>query len=254
MHIAGSLPQCYGRIMTDKPLFDPARLRAVLEEATGPDTKWSARSLSLAATGGRSPNVVRDIMRGKSVNPTLDTILGLAGALGKDISEFVPSGAPGASAPRPSGSDRLKVVGAVAAGIWREQTDWAEEDAYEIEVGPNPVAGGERFGLRMEGHSMDQIIPPGSDLECLRVTFGVVMPQPGDIVIVQRNRHDLQELTCKRLEFDGHNWVLRAESSRPEFQEPIIIGRPDDGHFGDDETAVIAIVLRSHQTLYRRRR
>ncbi len=101
---------------------------------------------------------------------------------------------------------------------------------------------------------MDRIIPPGSDLECLRVTFGVVTPQPGDIVIVQRNRHDLQELTCKRLDFDGHNWVLRGESTRPEFQEPIIIGRPDDGHFGDDETAVIAIVLRSHQTLYKRRR
>ncbi|MBR7621456.1 hypothetical protein JKL49_18840 [Phenylobacterium sp. 20VBR1] len=240
--------------MTDKPLFDPARLRALLEEATGPDTKWSARSLSLASTGGRSPNVVRDIMRGKSVNPTLDTILGLARALGKDISEFVPSGALGASTPRASVSDRLKVVGAVAAGIWREQTDWAEEDTYEIEVGPNPIAGGERFALRMEGYSMDQIIPPGSDLECLRVTFGVVTPQPGDIVIVQRNRHDLQELTCKRLEFDGHNWVLRAESTRPEFQDPIVIGRPDDGHFGDDETAVIAIVLRSHQTLYKRRR
>lgn len=240
--------------MSDKPLFDSAHLRAILEEATGPDSKWSARSLSMAATGDRSPNVVRDIMRGKSVNPTLDTILGLARALGMDISEFVPAGASGASAPRASRSERLKVVGAVAAGVWREQTDWVEEDCYWIEVAPNPLAGGERFALRMEGYSMDRIIPPGSDLECLRVTFGVVDPQPGDIVIVQRNRHDLQELTCKRLEFDGHNWVLRAESTRPEFQEPIVIGRPDDGHFGDDETAVIAIVLRSHQTLYQRRR
>ena len=241
--------------MSDKPLFDPARLRAVLEEATGPDSKWSARSLSMAATGGRSPNVVRDIMRGKSVNPTLDTVVGLARALGKDLSEFIPSAVSSSSGPRANGgSQRLKVVGAVAAGIWREQSDWAEEDCYWIEVGPNPVAGGERFALRMEGHSMDRIIPPGSDLECLRVTFGVVNPQPGDIVIVQRNRHDLQELTCKRLDFDGQNWVLRGESTRPEFQEPILIGRPDDGHFGDDETAVIAIVLRSHQTLYQRRR
>lgn len=234
--------------MTDKPLFDPTRLRALLDEATGPDTKWSARSLSLAATDGRSPNVVRDIVRGKSVNPTLDTVVGLARALGKDLSEFVPSAA------RPAQQEKLKVVGAVAAGVWREQTDWAEEDCYWIEVGPNLVPGGERFALRMEGHSMDRVIPPGSNLECLRITYGVVEAQPGDIVIVQRNRHDLQELTCKRLDFDGHNWVLRAESTRPEFQEPIVIGKPDDGHFGDDETAVIAIVMRSHQTLYQRRR
>ena len=253
VHIAGSLPQCYSQPMTDKPLFDPARLRAILEEATGPDSKWSARSLSMAATDGRSPNVVRDIMRGKSTNPQLETIVGLANALGKDISFFIPSSAM-SMRPEPIGQERLKVVGAVAAGVWREQSDWADEDVYEIEVGPNPVAGGERFALRMEGHSMDRIIPPGSDLECLRVTFGVVDPQPGDIVIVQRNRHELQELTCKRLDFDGQNWVLRAESTRPEFQDPIVIGRPDDGHFGDDETAVIAIVLRSHQTLYKRRR
>ena len=33
VHIAGNLPQCYSQPMTDKPLFDPARLRAILEEA-----------------------------------------------------------------------------------------------------------------------------------------------------------------------------------------------------------------------------
>jgi SOS-response transcriptional repressor LexA len=241
--------------MTEKPLFDVAHLRRVLEEATGPDSKWNARSLSLAASAGKSPHLVRDIVRGKSSNPQLETILGLAKALGMDIAQLIPSTATLMPRVGMTGSaERLEVVGAVAAGVWREQTDWAEEDRYSIEVGPNPVAGGERFALRMEGHSMDKIIPPGSDLECLRVSYGVVEPQPGDIVIVQRDRHDLHELTCKRLDHDGTNFILRAESTRAEFQEPIVIGRPDEDHFGDDGINIIGIVLRSHQNLYQRRR
>lgn len=241
--------------MTEKPLFDIAHLRSVLEMATASGAKWNARSLSLAASAGKSPHLVRDIVRGKSANPQLETVLGLAKALEMDISQLVPSTA--TLMPRVGmvgGLEPLEVVGAVAAGVWREQTDWAAEDRYFIEVGPNPVLGGERFALRMEGHSMDKIIAPGSDLECLRVSYGFVEPQPGDIVIVQRDRHDLHELTCKRLDHDGTNFILRAESTRAEFQEPIVIGNPDEDNHDDEGVNIIGIVLRSHQNLFKRRR
>lgn len=241
--------------MTQPPAFNIVFLRKILEEATAPEAKWNSRSLSLAATGGKNPYMVRDIIKGKSTNPTLDTLVGLARALEMDISQMIPAAASvmhrvgGAG-----GFEALEVVGAVAAGVWREQTEWAQEDRYSIEVGPNPFPGSERFALRMEGYSMDKIIPPGSDLECLRVAYGYVEPQPGDIVIVQRDKHDLHELTCKRLDHDGQNFILRAESTRAEFQEPILIGRPDEDHVGDDGITIIAIVLRAHQSLYSRRR
>jgi SOS-response transcriptional repressor LexA len=253
--IAGTIPQCYPQLMTQPSAFNIAFLKNILEDATAPDALWNSRSLSLAATGGKNAYLVRDIIKGKSANPTLDTLVGLAKALELDISQMIPAGA---SVMQRTGGrqadDTLTVVGAVAAGVWREQTDWGPEDCYTIEVGPNLYPGSERLALRMEGFSMDKIIPPGSDLECLRVAYGYVEPQPGDIVIVQRNRHDLQELTCKRLDHDGLNFVLRAESSRAEFQEPIVIGRPDENHVGDHDTTIIAIVLRAHQSLYRRGR
>ncbi len=209
----------------------------------------------MAATGGKNPYLVRDIIKGKSTNPTLDTLVGLARALEMDISQMIPAATTimhrvGGSQP----FETLEVVGAVAAGVWREETTWGAEDRYSIEVGPNPFPGSERFALRMEGHSMDKIIPPGSDLECLRVTYGYVEPQPGDIVIVQRDKHDLHELTCKRLDHDGQNFILRAESTRAEFQEPIVIGRPDENSISDDGITIVAIVLRAHQSLYTRRR
>ncbi|MEN9924306.1 MAG: hypothetical protein RL268_432 [Pseudomonadota bacterium] len=240
--------------MTQRSLVNIEHLRKVLETATAPGTEWNARSLSLAATGGKSPHIVREILRGRSNNPTLETLVGLSRALGIDISRLVSGGEGvmprvGSVAPY----ERLEVLGAVAAGVWREQTEWPEEDRYFIEVGPSPVVGGERFALRMEGNSMDKLIPPGSDLECLRTIFGEIEPVPGDIVIVQRDRHDMHELTCKRLDHDGKNYILRAESTRPEFQEPIVIGRPDADNFSDDGVQIIGIVLRAHQRLYSRR-
>jgi SOS-response transcriptional repressor LexA len=241
--------------MTQPSAFNISFLRKILEEATAPDAKWNSRSLSLAATGGKNPYLVRDIVKGKSTNPTLDTLVGLAKALEMDISQMIPAAA--SAMHRVGGAqsyEMLEVVGAVAAGVWREQTEWSQDDRYSIEVGPNPFPGSERLALKMEGLSMDKVIPPGSDLECLRVAYGYVEPQPGDIVIVQRDKHDLHELTCKRLDHDGQNYILRAESTRAEFQEPIVIGRPDENSISDDGIAIIAIVLRAHQNLYARRR
>lgn len=148
----------------------------------------------------------------------------------------------------------IEVVGAVAAGVWREQTNWASSDRYQIEVGPPPFPNAERFAVRMDGRSMDLTIPPGSELECLRAGFGSrVEPQPGDLVIVARQAHDLTEMTCKRLDRDGETYLLRAESTLAEFADPIIIGAPDRDSITDDTVQVIGIVLRAHQRLLSRR-
>jgi SOS-response transcriptional repressor LexA len=148
--------------------------------------------------------------------------------------------------------EKLLVTGAVAAGVWREETRWPLEDQYEIEVGPNPIAGGERFAVKMEGYSMDRTILPGSELECVRVQYGVVEPMPGDLVIAERTAHDLTELTCKRLHKDGDDWLLYAESTRPEFAAPIHIGQPSLDHHSDDEVRIVGIVLKSHQQFFTR--
>lgn len=149
----------------------------------------------------------------------------------------------------------LKVTGAVAAGVWREQTEWPPEEQYLVEVGPSPVRGAERFAVRMEGYSMDKTIPPGSDLECLRVGAGSdVEPLPGDLVIVERQAHDLVETTCKRLTRnpDGE-WILCAESTKAEFQSEIPLGRPDRALFVDNEVRITGVVIKAHQNHFRPR-
>lgn len=147
----------------------------------------------------------------------------------------------------------VTVQGEVEAGVWRPQTDWASYEQYEIEVGPPPFPGAERYGARMRGYSMDKTIPPGSDLELLRVTFGFTEPAAGDLVVVARTRHDLIELTCKRLDKEDGQWVLRCESTKEEFQEPIWLGNADTNLVTDDGIEIVAIVLSSQQRHYRRR-
>lgn len=155
----------------------------------------------------------------------------------------------------PAGTEKeiLVVKASVAAGVWRQHGEWPADEHYPIEVGPSPVRSGERFALRMDGLSMDRIIPPGSDLECLRVAFGFVEPLPGDLVIIERHSHDLVEMTCKRLDRDGDEWVARPESFQPEFQEPIRLGKPDADLYTDEECRIIGIVLNAHQNHWRRR-
>lgn len=151
-------------------------------------------------------------------------------------------------------SKMVSVVGAVEAGVWRERTEWAREQQYEVEAGYSMVSGAERFALEVEGYSMDKIFPPGSVLDCLRVYKGRLDPQDGDLVIVQRRRHDLMETTCKRLTRDGETWVLIAESTKPEFAEPIVLGTPDRDFAGDDDIEVIGIVARAIQAHYQHRK
>lgn len=152
----------------------------------------------------------------------------------------------------PEETNLIDILGTVAAGVWREAIA-SPEPPKKFEAGPNPHRGTQRFAVIVDGRSMDLTLQPGSVLECLRVGFGEVEPEVGDLVIVQRCRHELIELTCKRLAKNGDQWELRAESSLPEFQEPIPIGKPDPQLYTDDEVRIIGIVIRSYQNHFRRR-
>lgn len=149
----------------------------------------------------------------------------------------------------PVADEWVEVIGSVQAGVWREQSDWTAGERYEVNFGPSCYPGKERFGLRMDGLSMNRTIPPGSDLECLRVGFSAIRPDAGSLVIVARNAHDLVELTCKRLDKVGDDWVLRCESFEPEFQDIIRIGQPDGGMFTDEEIRVVGLVVSAKQDL-----
>lgn len=166
--------------------------------------------------------------------PETDT-LGLAGLTGA-FSDF-------ASVSSKQDNEWVEVGGSVAAGVWKEQSEWPPSERYEVRFGKTRFSDGERFGLRMEGLSMNRTLPPGIDLECLRTIFSRYDPKPGDLVIVERLNHDLTEMTCKRLDLEDGDWVLRCESYEPEFQEVIRLGKPSREMYDDNEIRIVAIVV-----------
>lgn len=236
--------------MPQSPIIDVPALKKAIIESTGPGKRFTRRALSLKATENRNPDLVRDILsRGQDKKVTVETATGLALAMDKSPADFIRT--PTANV----GPETIQVVGAVEAGVWREQAQWPEEKRYEVEVAPSPISG-ERFGLLVIGDSMNRTFPHGTVLDCFRVPFSTdphLQPQPGDIVVVERAQGELVETTCKRLNRDGNgDWYLTAESWDPQFSDPIPMGQPTE-HGPDDEIRVVGIVNAAIQQHLKRR-
>jgi transcriptional regulator with XRE-family HTH domain len=152
----------------------------------------------------------------------------------EDESPFIPLG------------PTLYVKGPAAAGQWREV--WQEpQDEWKTFTGRADVTTPlrDRFGIRVEGDSMNQVYPHGTIVECVAF-YGGAEIENGRRVVVQRQRTDMEfEVTIKEYHRDaeGIEWLV-PKSTNPAFQAPI---RADEQ--GDDIVFVqiIGIVVGSYR-------
>lgn len=240
--------------------IDTAKLMRLIVDNTGErggTKRFTRRGLSLCASEGKNPDLIRDFMRSNSKAPAYESVAGICRALGVPLSAVVKG-----VEPRVLGlKEWLTVSGTVVAGVWREQSEWSHDEWFQVEV--DTVEGGEGHqGLVVEGRSMDRSLPPGTILRCIPLIGSGLTFEDGDYVIVEKLQAALRETTCKRLALrpDG-NWELRAESTLPEFRDPIFIGKPIDRPDGpgfdgvtDDEIRVRAVVIDAYLPLARRKR
>jgi SOS-response transcriptional repressor LexA len=142
---------------------------------------------------------------------------------------------------------KIPILGKVAAGVWMEQT-YVDEDFIEtIEYDRLPGDGNpeDMFAVIPEGASMNQTIPANMILICRRVPFGFSGFKENQLVIVERENHNLREMTCKRLKYsESGDFLLCSESDRPEFAEPFFVKRSTDHEFVDMEISIIGVVIR----------
>lgn len=141
---------------------------------------------------------------------------------------------------------QLQIQGAVAAGVWRERADYPEEE-WEPFTGAAAVnaPAAQRFGLRVEGDSMDLLYPPGTILECVRYWGDEPIANGKRVIVCRRNADDTVETTVKEYmeDKDGVIWLV-PRSSNPAFQAPFRCDDPGPGVVDIRVTAIVVASLR----------
>lgn len=141
---------------------------------------------------------------------------------------------------------KLYVKGPAAAGQWKAvwqqpQSEWKTFTGRSDVLTPLR----DRFGVRIEGDSMNQLYPHGTIVECIAFHGGAEI-ENGRRVLVQRRRNgDEFEVTVKEYYRDdeGIEWLV-PRSNNPAFQSPI---RADQQDPGIDEVRIIGIVVGSYR-------
>lgn len=178
----------------------------------------------------------------KGSMPESEALTALAELMGTDVRALLNADFSAA----PQLQQKLFIKGAVAAGVWKEAVQWPEDEWMEYIGGAHiEVSNDLRFGLVVEGESMNDIYPPGTILDCVSTIGNGIQPESGQRVIVIRRRFDGEcEATVKELVVDreGKHWLV-PRSNNPAFQNPIALY--DDADV--EETVITAIVRGSYR-------
>lgn len=193
----------------------------------------SQRAISLELK--RNGKYIADLLK-RGNTPSFDMISKIAKVLDADLKELV--GDTELVAQEFSAA-QIPILGEVKAGNFLLsdpfQNDFEPTEYFPYAFSPDMKREG-IYALRVVGTSMNKVAPEGSILVCHDIYWSGISLNDGDMVVVERRRHDLIELTAKRYRNNGRI-ELWPESDDPEWQEPYTVGDMDG-----DEVIVKAVV------------
>ncbi len=146
---------------------------------------------------------------------------------------------------------RIPIVGAVAAGAWREAVAYPEEDQEYVEAQlPSSYRNLEIQAFDVEGTSMNKVYPDGT-LVYVASTASYRAPESGDrVLVVRTNRDGLVEVSLKEYEIDetGKRW-LWPRSYDPMHQAPLDYLSRSEGDVTISGIVVAALVIEKGRML-----
>lgn len=149
----------------------------------------------------------------------------------------------------------IPVTGEVAAGQWLDvDVELGPEDFEQFPIAAHPDYPFEaQYGLIVKGNSMNKVFAAGVVLHCVDTIKASIEPEEDDIVIVQRTRSQAgqREVTAKRINRRGRMIVLSPDSTESRWK-PIEFNL-NQGHDGEDEVRVLALVIGRYTPMKRRR-
>lgn len=179
--------------------------------------------------------------KGSMPDPPL--VARLADMAGEDVRQFLGGESDVSFVPL---ANRLMVVGTVAAGVWVEAYEWPEDQWVPYTGGAHVHAeAGRRFGLRVEGESMNEVYPHGTILDCISTMDGIVVHSGQRVVVVRKRVSGEIEATVKEylVDGDGREWLV-PRSTNPSFQTPFPMDAPGEGVTDAD---IIGLVVGSYR-------
>lgn len=138
---------------------------------------------------------------------------------------------------------RIRVVGELRAGDWREAIEFAPDDQFDVSAPMHPgLPDIPLRGFIVRGPSMNRLYPDGTLVFVAATIANGITPKNGQRVLVQRmDKRGLVEATLKELVVneDGSKW-LWPRSTDPQHQAPILYGKT-----GEEEVTITGIVMAS---------
>lgn len=161
--------------------------------------------------------------------------------------DWLLTGKESAALPVETVAHTLPLIGEVQAGAWKEAAMYeAERQEPILTPASDIVSGARQFWLRIVGDSVNKIIPDGGHALCIstfdwaRDSEDLFRRANGKLVVVERERAGMHELTIKRLVVDGDAAELHSVSDNPRHQGAISLTETSE-----DEVRIIAVVTRA---------
>jgi len=209
-------------------------------ERQGTDMK----AVSLQA--GLSDSTVRDIIK-RGRDPGLDTLGRILAVLRMTVAQLMEE--PHSTVRNPVRvSGKAQVTGEAAAGVWLEADSdhWDENKYPEIPTVPGRYPGVEQDAWRIVGNSVNLLkIEDGDYAICVPYWMVRAALTSDDIVIVERRRGDLREITCKQIVVQAESYELWPRSTDPKYSDapPLIIPKQKDDGDSGETIEVIRLVI-----------
>lgn len=228
--------------------LSPSTLNRFVNQDVGHTLTTMTMQAVMAAAEKRAAELLREKIGDATYREMLKPKLAALAAVARELRLDTKLAGIDVAAP---GFERVRVVGEVQAGDWRDAMEWPPNDQFEIEVPINKnFPGQRRYALRVIGPSMDKYYPDGSIVVCVEIASYEFTPKTGDKVVCEKRRKDgLIEATIKEIVIDENQKMwLWPRSNHPEHQQPTLVNLRGDG---DDECHIKGVVLALYREEYK---
>lgn len=212
------------------------------------DQFMSGRGLTAAEwtrRAGVNPNALYNFFAGRSESLHQSTLEKLADAEHVTVSEMLGE----TLVTMPGDFTRVKVVGALRPGDWKEAIEWPSEEQYFVWYPPvsELYSGKDMVALLLQGDSMDNAYPDGSILIVVPLDkWADDIDALPHVIVTRRNAAGLVEASCKELVVrDDDRAFLVPDSTNPEHATLEIPWpyAPDKAPNGGEDTISISHIV-----------